>query len=126
MIEQEFLGRGVVALERAAVALERLAEDPVIQMETGPPVCPHCEKMNPMVRVEESNAQGPLGEFVIQAHCVNCNHVFYGLPLQWECVKTTEDARLVLKEREEIRGFNNGSKDQGASAGADEARAGGL
>jgi hypothetical protein len=124
--DTEILGRGVSALERAADALEHLAQDPVIQIEGGPPFCPHCERINPVVRVEESSAQGPLADFIIQAHCVHCNSVFYALPVNWECLKTTEEAKQALQEREEIRVNDNGRANQGASAGANEARAGGL
>jgi hypothetical protein len=125
--QDEILGRGVQALERAAEALERLAEDPVVQIETGPPVCPHCEQMNPLVRVDESSAQGKLGEFVIQAHCLHCNSVIYGVPLQWQCVKTTDEAGQILREMEEIRGSEfNGRSNTGAPPGKDAPRASGL
>jgi hypothetical protein len=125
-VSEEILGRGVTALERAASALELLAQDPVINVEVRPPVCPHCNTLNPVVRVEESAASGKLGEFVIQAHCVSCNNVFYSLPMQWDCVKTPDEARIVLEEREEIRVDLNGGTNQGAQAGSDEARSGGL
>lgn len=97
---QEFLERGVTALEA-------LAQDPVIQMETGPPVCPHCGRENPIVRVEESTATGLLAEIVIQGHCQHCNQVFYGIPLQWACVKTPTAAAQVMQERAEISGHGN-------------------
>jgi len=125
--QDEILGRSVTALERAADALERLAEDPVIEMETGPPVCPHCETINPTVRVEESSAQGKLGEFVIQAHCLHCNSVIYALPVQWQCVKTTDEAGEILREMEEIRGHGfNGGAHTGAPPGSNAAGPGDL
>lgn len=91
-------------LERGVSAIERLAEDPVIHMETGPPVCPHCERVNPAVRVEEGTATGPLAEFLIQAHCQHCNNVFYAFPFQWTTVKTTDEARKIVAERVELSG----------------------
>lgn len=94
-------------LERGVSALERLAQDPVIEMETAPPLCPHCEKVNPVVRVQESEATGQMGEIVYQFHCVHCNQVFYAIPIQWDCVKTPNEAAGLLNERAEIRGFNS-------------------
>jgi phage FluMu protein Com len=121
------MDRAEELLERMAVALEALAQDPVIHVETLPPVCPHCETMNPLVRVEESAAQGKLAEFVIQAHCTHCNKVFYAMPVQWEAAKTTDEASMIIAEREEIRGFtNNSGANQRASAGADAPRPSGL
>jgi hypothetical protein len=86
-------------IERGVSALERLAQDPVIEMETGPPVCPNCEKKNPKVRVSESEADGPLAEFVIKAFCMNCNKPFYAIPLQWICVLTVSEVAQVVEER---------------------------
>lgn len=94
-------------LERGISALESLAQDPVIEIETKPPACPHCNRMNPMVRVQESESQGELGDFVIRAHCLHCNEVFYALPAQWDCVTSTEDAGRLIQERAEIRGFGS-------------------
>jgi len=95
-------------IERGVRALERMAEDPVIQVETGPPVCPHCEKINPTVRVEETTATGALGEFIIQAHCTHCNHVFYAVPYQWAVSKTVSEAGQILKEKTEMTNVNEG------------------
>jgi bacterioferritin-associated ferredoxin len=93
-------------LERGVAALERLAEDEIdIRVETMPPVCPHCEKINPTVRVAEKNQQGPLAEFVLQAHCLNCNNIFYVIPIQSECVKSVDDAKAVMAEKTRIGGY---------------------
>lgn len=101
-------------LERGVAALEKLNEDPVIQMETGPPVCPHCGRVNPAVRVEESEASGLLAEFVIQCHCLHCNAVFFGIPLQWSCAKTLDEVKSVISERAEVAGYGIDSReDQG-------------
>lgn len=98
---QELLVRGVEAIER-------LAQDPVIELETSPPVCPHCEQMNPLVRVAEKEAQGKLGGFVIQCHCLHCNNVFYAIPFQYGCVREIEDVRQLQAERAELSGLNGG------------------
>jgi hypothetical protein len=93
-------------LERGVTALEKLSEDDVITVETKPAVCPHCEKMNPNVRVQESEASGLLGEFLIQAHCLNCNNVFYAFPEMWSTMKTVGEAESIVEERAAQHGYN--------------------
>jgi len=94
--------------ERATLALEELAKDPVIQVETSPPVCPHCGQMNPVVKVRESEAEGPLAEFIIRATCLQCGAEFYALPYQMDCVISATDAAELLNERVKSSGFNGG------------------
>lgn len=96
-------------LERIAVAIERLAEDPVIHMESGPPNCPHCDRINPSVTVDESGGQGLLGEFVIRCKCDHCQQIFYALPIQWRCVSEISHIEQAQQEMRELSG-NNGSE----------------
>lgn len=105
-------------------ALEKLAEEPVIQVETGPPVCPFCEKINPDVRTEESNASGPLVEYVVQALCLSCNNVFYAIPYQWDCLKTVQQASELIQEKKELGGYEGQNSRE--ATGQNAARAGGL
>jgi hypothetical protein len=100
--KQAFLGLA----ERAVLALEELAKDPVIQVETSPPICPHCEQMNPVVKVRESEAEGPLAQFIIRATCLQCGNDFLALPYQMDCVKTATEAAELLNERVQSSGFN--------------------
>jgi len=86
-------------LERGVNALEKLAADPVINIEVKPPVCPNCGKYNPHVRVQESEASGPLFEFVIMCQCLACNNVFYAVADTWNCLKTVDDVKLLIEER---------------------------
>jgi hypothetical protein len=83
-------------------ALRKLAEDPVVHFESGPPVCPHCERQNPVVAVQEREASGPLNEIVIQATCLACRAVFYAIPLMWANVRNVQEAEIVMEERAEI------------------------
>lgn len=102
-------------LERGVTALEKLAQEEFeIQVETKPPVCPHCDTMNPTVRVSESNQIGPLAEFLIEAFCTNCNKIFYVIPLQTACVKSVGDARNVISDKVRMAGFE---KDENADKG---------
>jgi|SRR5215471_4321153 len=101
-------------LERGVNALEKLAADPVLEVEIKPPVCPHCEKWNPSVRVQESEASGPLFEFVIMCECLNCHHVFYAIADGWNCLKEIDHVRQVIEERAELSHHaNNRREDQG-------------
>lgn len=94
-------------LERIALGVERLGEDPVIQMETGPPNCPHCDTVNPIVAVRESEAAGPMAEFIIRATCENCGYEFYAMPLQWECVKTIAQIHELVEAHKELGGYGD-------------------
>lgn len=98
--------------ERAVVAWESLAQDPVVHVETLPPVCPNCETMNPMVSVKETEGQGPLAEIVIKATCLSCNREFIAVPIQMEMAQTISEAAELLAERNAQRGLNGGT-DQG-------------
>lgn len=104
-------------LRRGVKALEALAEDPEIRVEVHPPVCPHCEQVNPVVKVKESEAEGQLAEFVIRAQCKNCGNEFYALPFQMDCVQTITEAQELVQERMEIGGYNHidGGEDQGTA-----------
>jgi hypothetical protein len=92
-------------LERGVVALENMAKDPVLEVETHPPVCGHCGAINPSVRVHEGDAEGKLAEFVIMAHCLQCSRAFYAIPLQWASVTTMDEAKALIEERLEIGGY---------------------
>lgn len=94
-------------LERGVTALEKLSDDPVIHMETGPAVCPHCDKVNPVVRAEESDGTGLMAEIVYRMQCMNCSNVFYGVPLQWSTMTSLDQAADVIQERAEVAGYGN-------------------
>ena len=104
-------------LRRGVKALEALAEDPEIRVEVHPPVCPHCEQVNPVVKVRETEAEGQLAEFVIRAECLHCHEYFYALPFQMDSVKTITEAQELVQERMELGGYNgiNGGEDQGTA-----------
>lgn len=60
-------------LERIADALEKLASDPEVEIEMGPPLCPSCGKLNPVIKISAQEEQsGPMVELVTPAMCENC------------------------------------------------------
>ena len=99
-------------LERIAAGIERLAEDPVINVETAPPVCPHCETMNPNVSTEDTGGTGPMAEYAVRFTCQKCNRVFYALPIQWTCVPEISMLEQVLEQHKEISGYGNNGNDE--------------
>jgi hypothetical protein len=99
--------------KRAVLALERLAEDPQFEVETQPPVCPHCEQMNPTVFIHESEGSGPLAEFVVQATCRNCDKVFFAAPFQWAVVKSMDELEAVVEGRVNLGGFDGRTNQTG-------------
>lgn len=82
------------ALERIAVANEeliRLAKDErdVGESITGPPLCPHCGRLNPSIRSE--GGSGEFADFKLVAHCENCGQTFLAVSQGWLCFKTKEE-----------------------------------
>jgi hypothetical protein len=93
-------GRTEELLERIALALEKLASDPVVEIESGPPLCPHCGAFNPTVRKpEEGEAVGPLGEFIIVADCGECGQTLYGTVESYSMHATKESVREEIEAR---------------------------
>jgi len=117
---ESLLRRGVEALEKLAAEEEPME----IRLETKPPVCPHCDQINPTVRVEEISATGPLVEYVVQAHCTHCNQVFYVIPFQMDCVPTIESAQQIISTKKRLGGYEG--ENQGTPVGQDAVGASGL
>jgi hypothetical protein len=88
-------------VERGVKAVERLADDPVINIEAAPPICPHCNRMNPTVKVEQ-DSDGPLAECVLVARCQSCNQLFYAVPVTWHMFITQDDVMREFQERAEM------------------------
>jgi hypothetical protein len=88
-----------ILLERIAKGIEKLAEDPIVEMEVGPPVCPHCDRLNPRIATHEQGGTGQLYEMFVAMRCEECGGDFYGVPVQWEMHTDTETLRHALQER---------------------------
>lgn len=80
-------------LERIAVAVEKLGEEPEFEIPTSPPVCPHCGTLDPVVIVHEDvRQQGKMSEFFIKLTCTNCSNIYFVMPQGW--VNFTELSEL--------------------------------
>jgi|SRR5215831_10677080 len=99
-------------IERGVAALEKLASEEIeFQVQTKPPVCPHCNYINPNIRVEEATGSGPMVEHFTQAHCLHCHKVFWIIPLQYESVKSQMDARAVIEEKIQLGGYERNGQE---------------
>lgn len=100
------LVRSVHALERMAAAQEELnqlakAEREIgeqIENQPGPPFCPHCSRVDPVVRTQ-SEGTGSLSEFVLVMQCTHCRTTFYGLPEGWLIAPDSETAKDIRDTR---------------------------
>lgn len=94
-------------LERGIAALEKIADEPIMQTEGGPPVCPGCNSLNPRVRVAASDeTSGPFVQFFVPMECGNCGKTFFAVPLEWATYSAIEDARTEISRRAGILNGN--------------------
>lgn len=94
-------------IERGVVALEKLATDPEVEIQAGPPECPHCGTYDPTVGVQERSASGPLSEFVLVCECHSCGRTFYVLVESYDNHANSDSARERLEERKRIGAFDS-------------------
>lgn len=88
------------ALERIADALEKMAADPIIEIEAGPAICPTCGKFNPLVTVIPSKTDtGPLQDYILEAECNECNSPIYGVVESWSLFRDRVSLAANLEER---------------------------
>lgn len=94
--------------DRIATALEKLATEPQVEIEAGPPICPNCGEFNPVILLaSQEAAQGKMAELVIDATCVKCEHSIYIVIESYSVHSQRVTAAEEIKERERI-GFFNG------------------
>jgi hypothetical protein len=94
-------------LERGVAALEKLAEDPVLQIESGPPICPFCNHIAE-VALDQDAGEGPLAVFLITPTCLHCHNRFFAVPLEWAIFAAEEDAHEELAKRAGVFSVQNG------------------
>lgn len=90
-------------LTRIADALEKMAADPEIEIEGGPPICANCGTMNPVVEIgEQAAGRGPLAEIAIEANCTHCGSLVIAIPESYSIHKSKETALIELRAKAEF------------------------
>jgi hypothetical protein len=79
--------------------MRRAVKAPILEMEVGPPVCPHCQRVNPTVRTEQHDAMGPLFEYAVALYCMECENKFYGVPVEWSMHQDVSTLTYELEGR---------------------------
>lgn len=93
----------VEAVTRQAEAGEALLalakEEQIVMAEAGPPVCPHCGALDPMVTETGAGGEGPLSHFVMvgETHC--CNKPIYAIAEGWVTVPNQDLAVAYLSTK---------------------------
>lgn len=100
---KKLLTQVVKALERSAEATENMlalaTAETEATMEPGPPVCPNCGRVDPVVTQIQEGGEGRLSEFVIvgETHC--CNKTVYAVPAGLDTFLHAEMAVAWMNER---------------------------
>jgi hypothetical protein len=97
--EYDLFQRGVSALERAAVANEKIvelaSEEVAVELEAAPPHCPHCGAINPetMIVNDVSGIKSKMSEIVLPLECLACSKTFYAAAESWLSFRDTTEAK---------------------------------
>jgi hypothetical protein len=83
-------------IERGVIAIEKLNEEVQVEIDPGPPHCPHCGSEDPEVQCMESTSVGLLSEIVIEAKCMECENVMYAVVESYSMHRTPETAKDEL------------------------------
>jgi len=94
------MGRLEELLERIALGVEKMASDPEIEIEGGPPICPTCGTMNPVVEMaSQEGGRGPLAEIAIEATCTVCGGLVIAIPESYSMHSTRDLAVLEMQSK---------------------------
>jgi hypothetical protein len=107
--------RELELFERGVTALEKMVEEPSIeiQWEPGPPICPSCGTFNPSVTLPPGEAQtGNLGEMFIEVRCGACGNTVYIVIDSYSMHQGIETARAELQNRKDEYDRSNGHSTQ--------------
>lgn len=87
--------------DRIASALEKLAADPEVEIEAGPPLCPACGKFDPeIILPEQESARGPMSQLVVEGTCGECGHKVFIIIESYSVHQSRMTAVNEIKERE--------------------------
>lgn len=104
---KSILENGVEAVTRLTDLIEKAIEQPAVEIEIPPPICPHCRTINPKITVAEAEATGNLAEFILLATCLKCKKRFYAFAIVWSTHKTHNEIKINVQTHLE-RVFGNG------------------
>lgn len=96
--------------ERIASALEKLTEDPQIEIEAGPPMCPNCGKFDPEILLPtQEAARGKMSELIVDGNCVECGSPIFIITESYSVHKSRQTAIEEIKQRTEAGFFTEGA-----------------
>lgn len=88
------------SLARIADSLEKLTSEPEVEIESGPPICPHCGKLDPVVIVEpDEGGTGEMSQIVIPCRCTECGQPIYIAIDSYSVHQTVETLKTELEMR---------------------------
>lgn len=97
--EYEYRGHLLERLDSIASSLEKMASDPEVEIEAGPAFCPHCGTLNPSVEISPTEGEGNLLDYVLVAHCKNCQETFFGIVESWSMFTSVAALEADVEER---------------------------
>jgi hypothetical protein len=77
------LDEGISVATRIAESLEKLVNEPLIEITPPPPQCPNCGRINPEIQTEHKADTGNMMDFVLEATCLNCGKPLFAFPSNW-------------------------------------------
>ena len=83
-------------VEEGVEALKKLGEEVQVEIDPGPPICPHCGTEDPQVSCMESESIGPLSEIVVEARCRECGEIMYAVIESYSMHQTQETVKSEL------------------------------
>ena len=105
--EDEFLTlmkKGIRSVNKLSKNLERLVDEPMVEIESAPPKCPHCNIINPSIVMAPSDQiAGPVNEFILVGRCTNCQNDIFGIATGW---LINSDQKTAIDNLKQILGRN--------------------
>lgn len=109
------MDEGISVGTRIAEALEKLVNEPLIEITPAPPVCPHCGRINPEIQTRGGNpTTGLMSHYVMEAVCISCGGEIYAITRDWKVAgKRSELLAMAdqIENEERTASFNGRSSD---------------
>lgn len=96
------------SLTRIAVALEKMTVDPQVEIEAGPPICPHCGTFDPVMSLNRSEGgQGKMSQIVVDGVCLNCSQPVFIVIESYSVHRSRHTVVAEIEERERAGFFSD-------------------